>query len=56
MKEQFIDYSCPKDLAIHLREGTPETLPKIAKIADQSLEARGDHFVQPSEQKANSAT
>ena len=34
MKEQFID-SCPKDLAIHLRERAPETLAKIAKIADQ---------------------
>ena len=31
MKEQFID-SCPKDLAIHLRERAPETLAKIAKI------------------------
>ena len=25
VKEQFID-SCPKDLAIHLRESAPETL------------------------------
>ena len=33
VKEQFID-SCPKDLAIHLRERAPETLAKIAKIAD----------------------
>ena len=33
VKEQFID-SCPKDLAIHLREEVPETLAKIAKIAD----------------------
>ena len=34
VKEQCID-SCPKDLAIHLRERAPETLAKIAKIADQ---------------------
>ena len=43
MKEQFID-SCPKDLAIHLRERAPETLAKIAKIADQYLEAHGKHL------------
>ena len=30
VKEQFID-SCPKDLAIHLRERAPETLAKIRK-------------------------
>ena len=36
VKEQFID-SCPKDLAIHLCERAPETLEKIAKIADQYL-------------------
>ena len=34
VKEQFID-SCPKDLAIHLRERAPETLAKFVKIADQ---------------------
>ena len=38
VKEQFID-SCPKDLAIHLRERATETLAKIAKIAGQYLEA-----------------
>ena len=43
MKEQFID-SCPKDLAIHLREKAPETLAKIAKIADQYLEAHDKHL------------
>ena len=43
MKEQFID-SCPKNLAIHLRERAPETLAKIAKIADQYLEAHGKHL------------
>ena len=42
VKEQFID-SCPKDLAIHLRERAPETLEKIAKITDQYLEAHGEH-------------
>ena len=40
VKEQFID-SCPKELAIHLRERAPETLVQIAKIADQYLEAHG---------------
>ena len=40
VKEQFID-SCPKDLAIHLQERAPETLAKIAKIADQYFEAHG---------------
>ena len=43
VKEQFID-SCPKDLAIHLRERAPETLAKIAKIADQYLEAHGKYL------------
>jgi len=46
MKEQFID-SSPKDLAIHLRERAPETLTKIAKIADQYLEAHGKHLFSP---------
>jgi len=45
-KEQFID-SCRKDLAIHLRERAPETLAKIAKIADQYLEAHGKHLFSP---------
>ena len=43
MKEQSLD-SCPKDLAIHLRERAPETVSKIAKIADHYLEAHGKHF------------
>ena len=47
VKEQFID-SCPKELAIHLRERAPETLVQIAKIADQYLEARKT-FVQSHE-------
>ena len=48
VKEQFID-SCPKELAIHLRERAPETLVQIAKIADQYLEAHGKHlFSSPS--------
>ena len=47
-KEQFID-SCPKELAIHLRERSPETLVQVAKIADQYLEAQGKHlFSSPS--------
>ena len=46
VKEQFID-SCPKDLAIHLRERAPGTLAKIAKIADQYLEAHGKHLFGP---------
>ena len=48
VKEQFID-SCPKELAIHLRERASETLVQIAKIADQYLEAHGKHlFSSPS--------
>ena len=43
VREQFID-SCPKDLAIHLRERAPETLEQFAKIADQYLEAHGKHL------------
>ena len=43
VEEQFID-SCPKELAIHLRERAPETLKQIAKIADQYLEAHGKHL------------
>ena len=50
MKKQFID-SYPKDLAIHLRERAPETLAKIAKIADQYLEAHGKHLVSPASRK-----
>ena len=50
VKEQFI-VSCPKDLAIHLRERAPETLAKIAKIADQYLEARGKHLFSPASRK-----
>ena len=43
VEEQFID-SCPKELAIHLRERAAETLDQIAKIADQYLEAHGKHL------------
>ena len=50
VREQFID-SCPKDLAIHLRERAPETLAKIAKIADQYLEAHGKHLFSPASRK-----
>ena len=50
VKEQFID-SCPEDLAIHLRERAPETLAKIAKIADQYLEAHGKHLFSPVSRK-----
>ena len=50
VKEQLID-SCPKDLAIHLRERAPETLAKIAKIADQYLEAHGKHLFSPASRK-----
>ena len=50
VKEQFID-SCPKDLAIHLRERAPETLAKFAKIADQYLEAHGKHLFSPVSRK-----
>ena len=51
VKEQFID-SCPKDLAIHLQERAPETLVKIAKIADQYLEAHGKHLFSPASLKS----
>ena len=51
VKEQFID-SCPKDLAICLRERTPETLAKIAKIANQYLEAHGKHLFSPASRKS----
>ena len=43
VEEKFID-SCPKELAIHLRERAPETLDQIVKIADQYLEAHGKHL------------
>ena len=63
VKEQFID-SCPKELAIHLRERAPGTLAQIAKIADQYLEAHGKHLlssmskkpqVQPKAEEAKTA-
>ena len=50
VKEQFF-VSCPKDLAIHLRERAPETLAKIAKIADQYLEAHDKHLFSPVSRK-----
>ena len=50
VKEQFID-SCPKDLAIRLHERAPETLAKIAKIADRYLEAHGKHLFSPVSRK-----
>ena len=50
MKEQFID-SCPKELAVHLRERAPETLAQIAKIADQYLEAHGKHLFSSASKK-----
>ena len=50
VKEQFID-SCHKDLAIHLQERALETLAKIAKIADQYLEAHGKHFLSSASRK-----
>ena len=50
VKEQFID-SCPKELAIHLRERAPESLVQIAKIADQYLEAHGKHLFSPASRK-----
>ena len=50
VKEQFID-SCPKELAIHLRERAPETLDQTAKIADQYLEAHGKHLFSSASKK-----
>ncbi|XP_068757966.1 uncharacterized protein [Montipora capricornis] len=50
VEEQFID-SCPKELAIHLRERAPETLDQIAKIADQYLEAHGKHLLSSATKK-----
>ena len=50
VKEQFSD-SFLKVLAIHLRERAPETLAKIAKIADQYLEAHGKHLFSPASRK-----
>ena len=38
-------------MAIHLRERAPETLAKIAKIADQYLEAHGKHLFSPASRK-----
>ena len=46
VKEQFIN-SCPKELAVHLRERAPENLDQIAKIADQYLEAHGKYLFNP---------
>ena len=50
VKEQFIN-SCPKELAVHLRERAPETLEEMAKIADQYLEAHGKHVFSPARNK-----
>ena len=50
-KEQFIN-SCPKELAVHLRERAPETSDKMAKIPDQYLEAHGRHLFGPGRKSA----
>ena len=50
VKEKFID-SCPKELAIHLRERGPETLARIAKTADQHLEKHGKHLFSSASKK-----
>ena len=50
VKEKFID-SCPKELAIHLRERAPETLVQIAKIVDQYLEAHQKHLFSSANKK-----
>ena len=50
VKEEFID-SCPKELAIHLRERAPESLIQLAKIADQYLKAHGKHLFSPANRK-----
>ena len=50
VKEQFID-SCPKELAIHLRERAPETLVQIAKIDNQYLEAHRKHLFSSARKK-----
>ena len=47
VKEQLFIDSCPKELAIHLRERAPETVVQLAKIADQYLEANGKHLFSP---------
>ena len=51
VKEQFIN-SCPKELAVHLHERAPENLDKIARIADQYLEAHGKHLFNPVKNEA----
>ena len=55
VKEQFIN-SCPKELAVHLRERAPESLDQIAKIADQYLEAPGKHLFNPEKNEAPEET
>lgn len=50
VKEQFIN-SCPKELAVHVRERAPETLEEMAKIADQYLEAHEKHVFSPARNK-----
>ena len=55
VKEQFIN-SCPKELAVHLRERAPENLDQIAKIADQYLEAHGKHLFNPVKNEAPEET
>ena len=50
VKHEFI-HSCPRDLAIHLREEAPETLAKNAKIAEQYLEAHGKHLFSQANRK-----
>ena len=50
VKEQFID-SCPKELAIQVRERAPETLVQIARIADQHLEAHEKHLFRSASKK-----
>ena len=51
VKEQFTNFR-PKELAVYLRKRAPETLHKMAKIADHYLEAHGRHLFGPGRKSA----
>ena len=55
VKEQFTD-SCPKDLAVHLRERAPADLEELAKVAEQYLIAHGRHLAKPGDVKQQKKT
>jgi len=44
VREQYLS-TCPKDMAMHLKEGKPETISQLAEIAENYIEAHASDIV-----------